>query len=131
MIQHENDPVAPQRGEQPAETTGANSAPAQTDDAAALEAARTVARQVVAEQWPELAAVEPTVTARCPAPPSRAVLAQVDLEEREIVMQTPDGAAYTFTFAAEERTPEGYRLPRIARVTVDAHRRVVKATVSK
>jgi hypothetical protein len=38
---------------------------------------------------------------------------------------------YTFTFAGQTRTPEGYLMPRVARVTVDAQRRVVKAIASK
>jgi hypothetical protein len=45
---------------------------------------------------------------------------------------TSAGAAeYTFTFAGQVRTPEGYTMPRVARVTVDTNRRVIKATTSK
>ncbi|MCG8349320.1 MAG: hypothetical protein MI924_16250 [Chloroflexales bacterium] len=96
-----------------------------------VENACTIARRVVAEQWPQLACVEPTVTFRHGVRPSRAALRQLGLEESEEVLKRVDDASYTFTFAAQERTPEGYIMPRIARVTVDAHQRVIKATLSK
>ncbi|HEX5691964.1 MAG TPA: hypothetical protein VFX76_18245 [Roseiflexaceae bacterium] len=98
-----------------------------------LSAAREVARALVAQQWPELAEIEPTV-----APRARRAPTADDLRR----MGTPAGAftsasastataEYTFTFAGQIRTPEGYTMPRVARVTVDSNRRVVKATTSK
>jgi hypothetical protein len=95
-----------------------------------LAAAREVARALVARQWPELAEVEPTV-----APRTRRAPSADDLRR----MGTPAGtftsasssAEYTFTFAGQVLTPEGYTMPRVARVTVDSNRRVVKATTSK
>jgi hypothetical protein len=96
-----------------------------------MEDACKIAREVVAEQWPELARVEPTVTLRHGARPSSAALRQLGLEEPEAVLKQVDDMAYTFTFALQQRTPEGYLMPCVARVTVDSHRCVVKATLSK
>ena len=98
-----------------------------------VAAAREVARALVEQQWPELAGVEPTMALRGRRAPSADDLRR---------MGTPPGAfgsaaapaqtlEYTFTFAGQVRTPEGYTMPRVARVTVDANRRVVKATTSK
>lgn len=93
-------------------------------------AARDVARAEVARRWPELAGVEPTVTPRaasaCHPRPSRSAGAAGPAS-----LATPAGAEYTFTFAGHTHTPDGYTMPRIARVTVDSQRRVVKATTSK
>jgi hypothetical protein len=89
--------------------------------------AREVARTVVARQWPELADVEPTVAPRA-RPPSGAD----DLFRLDTAAATaPPNGEYTFTFTGQVRTPEGYTMPRVARVTVDAQQRVVKATTSK
>lgn len=102
-------------------------APAAID--AALAAARTVACRVVADRWPELAHVEPAVTPRRKLRPSPALLAELGLEEHELAPCDDD--EYTFTFASELRSPEGHCTPYVARVVVDAQRRVVKATLSK
>jgi hypothetical protein len=100
-----------------------------------LAAAREVARAVVARQWPELAGVEPTV-----APRGRHAPGADDLRRMGAAVapgaRARNGAPaaadeYTFTFAGQIRTPDGYTMPRIARVTVDSHQRVVKATTSK
>ena len=101
-------------------------------EADTLAAARKVACQVVAEHWPDLVGVEPTVTPRTRKAPSHDVLNRAGVAPGEIVF-TPEANSdeYIFTFATETRTPDGHMLPRIARVTVDAHQRVVKTTASK
>src|SRR5262245_36695276 len=87
-----------------------------------LAAAREVARALVARTWPELAGVEPTVAPRVRHTPGSEDLRQLGA--------APNGE-YTFTFAGQVRTSEGYTMPRVARVTVDANQHVVKATTSK
>lgn len=94
-----------------------------------LQAARAVARAEVQRKWPELADVEPKVTQRKHRLPESSELRQLGLERRRRVPLPNE--EYTFTFATEVRTPEGYTMPRVARVTVDSHQRVVKAVVSK
>jgi hypothetical protein len=93
-----------------------------------VAAAREVARALVARQWPELAGIEPTV-----APRGRQAPSSEDMRRLGATAPAPAAAntEYTFTFAGQMRTPEGYIMPRIARVTVDAKQRVVKATTSK
>src|SRR5262245_51906879 len=93
-----------------------------------LAAAREVARSVVAREWPELAQVEPTVAPRQRHIPTAEELGRLGAAARPA---PPDSTEYTFTFAGQVRTPEGYTMPRVARVTVDSHHRVVKATTSK
>lgn len=91
--------------------------------------ARDVARAEVARRWPELAGVEPTV-----APRARAVPSAAELERAGVIGLAPAASAsaeYTFTFTGHTHTPEGYTMPRIARITIDSQRRVVKATTSK
>jgi hypothetical protein len=92
-----------------------------------VQAARAIAQAEVARQWPELANIEPTVTPRQRYVPDAAELGRLG------AAPTPAHAAaeYTFTFAGQSRTPEGYLMPCVARVTVDAQRRVVKVTASK
>jgi hypothetical protein len=92
-----------------------------------LAAAREVARAVVARQWPELADVEPTVTPRGQHAPAADDMRRLGAD----APVAPSRGEYTFTFASQVRTPEGYTMPRVARVTVDTHQRVVKATTSK
>lgn len=90
--------------------------------------ARDVARAEVARRWPDLANIEPTCSQRLRAQPG---------PERELAgaagpaPSQPELVEYTFTFAGHSHTPDGYTMPRIARVTVDAQRRVVKTTTSK
>lgn len=85
-------------------------------DTDTVAAARALACATVARQWPELAGVEPIVTQRRQVVPAR----------------TAQSDEYTFTFSADLRTPEGFTMPRVARVTVDGQRcRVVKAVASK
>ena len=95
-----------------------------------VAAARAIARAEVARHWPELADIEPTV-----APRQRYLPDAAELSRLGAAGPAPAAAAgvaeYTFTFAGQARTPEGFLMPRIARVTVDAQRRVVKAIASK
>ena len=95
-----------------------------------LVAARAIAQAEVARHWPELADIEPTV-----APRQRCLPDAAELSRLNAAGPAPAAAAstaeYTFTFAGQARTPEGFLMPRIARVTVDAQRRVVKAIASK
>ena len=93
-----------------------------------MAAARAIAQAEVARHWPELADIEPTV-----APRQRYVPDAAELGRMGAVGPAPvsNAAEYTFTFAGQARTPEGYLMPRVARVTVDAQRRVVKAIASK
>src|SRR5258708_752780 len=87
-----------------------------------LAASRAAARALVARQWPELADVEPTV-----APRGRPAPGADDTRRLSAATATaPPNDEYTFTFTAQVRTPEGYIMPRVARVTVDAQQRVVK-----
>jgi hypothetical protein len=97
-----------------------------------LAAARKVASRLVAERWPELAGIEPTVTPRQYIVPPGEVLARAGVAPGTVLFR-PDPAVseYTFTFAAETHTPDGHTLPTVARVTVDSRRRVVKTTISK
>ncbi len=93
-------------------------------------AARAIAQAEVARHWPELADIEPTVAPRQRCVPDSAELVRLGAADTATV--TTNGVAeYTFTFAGQARTPEGYLMPRVARVTVDAQRRVVKAIASK
>lgn len=43
----------------------------------------------------------------------------------------PEPEEITFTYAGELRTPDGDRLPRVARVTVSASGEVVRAVISQ
>lgn len=86
----------------------------QQQRASSLNAAREAARAAVARHNPSLATVEPTVVER-PA--------------RNAPHATPP--AYVFTFASEVHTPEGYTMPLVARITVDAQQHVVKTVLSK
>ncbi|HJZ45844.1 MAG TPA: hypothetical protein VKE41_01720 [Roseiflexaceae bacterium] len=92
-------------------------------------AARAIARAEVARRWPELADVEPTVAPRQQHLPDETELGR--LGAAGSAPPAAPGGEYTFTFAGQTRTPEGYLMPRVARVIVDAQRRVVKATTSK
>ena len=95
-----------------------------------VAAARVIARAEVARRWPELADIEPTVAPRQRCLPDAAELGRLGAVGP--APAPPAGASeYTFTFAGQTRTPEGYLMPRVARVTVDIQRRVVKATASK
>ena len=93
-----------------------------------MAAARAIAQAAVARHWPELADIEPTV-----APRQRYLPDAAELGRMGVTGSAPASNAgeYTFTFAGQARTPEGYLMPRVARVTVDAQRRVVKAIASK
>ncbi len=90
-------------------------------------AARAIAQAEVARHWPELADIEPTVAPRQCCVPDAAELSRIGA----VPAKAHRAAEYTFTFAGQTRTPDGYLMPRVARVTVDAQRRVVKAIASK
>ena len=93
-------------------------------------AARAIAQAEVARRWPELADIEPTVAPRRCYVPDTAELSRLGATG-PVPAMAHNTAEYTFTFAGQTRTPDGYVMPRIARVTVDSHRRVVKTTASK
>jgi hypothetical protein len=95
-----------------------------------VAAARAIARAEVARRWPELADIEPTVAPRQHCLPDAAELGRIG-SARPAPAAQPSAGEYTFTFAGQIRTPEGYVMPRVARVIVDARRRVVKAVASK
>jgi hypothetical protein len=95
-----------------------------------VAAARAVARAEVAKLWPELAEIEPTMTLRTQHLPTAIELERLGAAAGP-APASQDDAEYTFTFAGQIHTPDGYVMPRIARVTVDSRRRVVKATASK
>jgi hypothetical protein len=100
-----------------------------------VAAAREVARAEVARHWPELAAVEPTVTRRerlvGATRPDRVGAGAAGPAPAARQPGVPAAAEYTFTFTSHIHTADGYLMPRVARVTVDAEQRVVKATTSK
>jgi hypothetical protein len=95
-----------------------------------MVAARAIAQAEVARHWPDLAEIEPTVAPRQRYVPDAAELGRLGAAGAG-PNAAPGAAEYTFTFAGQARTPEGYLMPRIARVTVDAQRRVVKVIASK
>jgi len=95
-----------------------------------MAAARAIAQAEVARHWPELADIEPTVAPRRRYIPDATELGRLGATG-PAPAAAPNAAEYTFTFAGQARTPEGYLMPRVARVTVDAQRRVVKAIASK
>ena len=109
------------------ETTMAKRTRARVDP---VVAARDVAQAEVARRWPDLVGVEPTVSQRARCMPAPAELERIGTAG-PAPLPTSDMAEYTFTFAGHAHTPDGYTMPRIVRVTVDARRRVVKATTSK
>lgn len=97
-------------------------------DATMAEAMET-ARGVVRERWPEFAGVAPNVSRRATHTLHSADASRLGIAGSAV---RPDGTTqYTFTFAREEHTPEGYTIPHVARITVDANQQVVKAVVSK
>ncbi len=96
----------------------------------AVVAARAIAQAEVARHWPELADIEPTVAQRQHYLPDAAEIGRLGATGPGPAT-APGAAEYTFTFAGQARTPEGYLMPRVARVTVDTQRRVVKAIASK
>ena len=96
-----------------------------------VAAARAVAQAEVAKLWPELAEIEPTVMQRAQHLPTPIELERLGAATGPAPQPGQEAAEYTFTFAGHTHTPDGYIMPRIARVTVDSHRRVVKATASK
>jgi hypothetical protein len=104
--------------------------PASAERSSTLVAARRVACDFVADHWPELAAVKPTVSTRQHHVPDHELMQRLGLAESEIVLARP-GVEYTFTFASEAQTVDGYVRPQVAAVTVDAEQHVVKTMVSR
>lgn len=102
-----------------------------SETTAELDAARVVACRVATDHWPELVDVEPTVAPRRRMMPAPDLLAELGLDKYAAPPAPAEQNEYTFTFVAETSTPEGHRAPRVARVTIDAQRRVIKATFSK
>ena len=92
-----------------------------------LAAAQKVASALVARLWPELAGIVPTVSPREQHAPAAEDLRRLGAA----APGAPPNGEYTFTYAGQVRTSEGYTMPRVARVTVDANQQVVKATTSK
>src|SRR5689334_11287580 len=103
--------------------------PDQSKQDPAVVAARAIAQAEVARHWPELADIEPTVAPRKRCMPDAAELSRLGAAS-PAAAPAQGAAEYTFTFAGQARTPEGYLMPRIARVTVDAQRRVIKVSAS-
>jgi hypothetical protein len=95
-----------------------------------MAAARAIAQAEVARHWPELAEIEPTVAPRQRYVPDAAELGRLGAAGATPIA-APSAPEYTFTYAGQSRTPEGYLMPCVARVTVDAQRRVVKVITSK
>jgi hypothetical protein len=95
-----------------------------------LLSARRVAYRFVAAHWPDLADVEPQVAQRVHFQPDPALLAELGLDPQSLPA-APDDDCYIFTFSGTIRTPDGFNAPRVASVTVDAHQRVLRSTMSK
>ncbi|MBC8161904.1 MAG: hypothetical protein H7Z42_11855 [Roseiflexaceae bacterium] len=94
----------------------------------ALAAARTVARRVIGEHFPEFKGVEPEVSLRTTHTPSSADMLRLGVR---VPLAAVNSKEYTFTFARVLQTPDGHAAPIVARVTVDAKRRLIKAIRSK
>lgn len=97
---------------------------------AEFEAARRVARDLVARRWPDLATVQPTVGSRHCRPPDAALLRQLDLDRRALEHAGSD-REFTFTFSRPPGVAADRHAPDVARVTVDSRQRVLKVLVSK
>lgn len=95
-----------------------------------IAAARRAAVAFVADRWPELAGVSPTVAPRHAHAPSAELLARLGLDRDEVAGQQ-ESVAYTFTFAGVQPTPDGAHAPLVAAVTVDDHQRIVKTSVTR
>jgi hypothetical protein len=94
-----------------------------------IQTAERLARQKAGALWPEFSGVRPSVARRERYAPSAGTLSRLNMPYASSA--TPEGDDYTFTFRKEMPTPEGHRLLRVARVTVNTAHGVVKATVSK
>lgn len=98
-------------------------------EAKMLTEARKIATDVVKRQFPEFANVEPLVSERRQRATIPPELRRLGVQSSAV--RVAPITEYTFTFATEIRTPDGYTMPRVARVTVDSNRRVLKSIVSK
>lgn len=84
-----------------------------------LREAETLARRQAVALWPDFSSVVPTVAPR---------------QRQEAVVQplaVAPAEEYVFTFMGEDQTAEGYRLPRVARVTVNMRDGVIKTSASR
>ncbi len=97
---------------------------------AEFEAARRVARDLVARRWPGLAQVQPTVGSRHCRPPDTGLLQQLNIDRRTLATGGAD-REFTFTFSRPPGVAADQHAPDVARVTVDSRQRVLKALVSK
>lgn len=97
---------------------------------AEFEAARRVARDLVARRWPELAAARPTVGSRHRQAPDAALLQQLNIDHRSL-QPAAAGREFTFTFNRPPGLTADCHVPAVARVTVDSRQRVLKVLVSK
>jgi hypothetical protein len=97
---------------------------------AEFEAARRVARELVARRWPGLAQVQPTVGSRHRQVPDTALLQQLNIERHAPAITGAD-REFTFTFRRPPDVAADYQAPDVARVTVDSRQQVLKALVSK
>lgn len=93
-----------------------------------IKHAEVLARQQVLALWPDLAGVEPSIAPRTHHRPAPAALTALGVGQAG---EAPEGEEYTFTFKGSVRTPEGYTLPQVARVTVNMLRGVVKVSGSR
>jgi hypothetical protein len=96
-----------------------------------LAAAQQVAARFVAARWPGLASVTPEVMRRAAHAPSADLLTRLGLDSADLAPRAAAPVAYTFVFVGHCGTVDGAPAPLVAAVTVDAQRRVVKASLSK
>lgn len=102
---------------------------AATPAEARLAEAQRVARRFVTARWPELASVTPVATGHAAPAPSPEFLARLGLGAADLARHQADGE-YTFTFCGEQRADDT-TTPMVANVTVDAHLRIVRTSVSR
>jgi uncharacterized phage protein gp47/JayE len=94
-----------------------------------LAEAQRVAHYFVTARWPELATVTPVTTSQYGHTPSPELLARLGLSAADLARHQAEGE-YTFTFCGEQRADDT-TTPMVANVTVDAHLRIIKTSVSR
>jgi hypothetical protein len=102
---------------------------AATRTEAHLAEAQRVAHRFVTARWPELAGVTPVATGRPSHGPNPELLSRLGLSAADLGAPQAEGE-YTFTFCGEQRADDT-TTPMVANVTVDAHLRIVKTSVSR
>ncbi|NJN19288.1 MAG: hypothetical protein HC822_25085, partial [Oscillochloris sp.] len=90
-----------------------------------------VACHFVAARWPDLAAVEPVVTARITRPLNPELLQRLAIDQSALAWPQSGHVEYSFTFAGETEFGDGVVAPLVASVTVDDQQRILKTTSSK